>query len=320
MKDLFKDIKDELNIIEQELEAFVKTPNRLITDTATYLLKSGGKRLRPAFTILAGKFADFAMEKVLPLAMALELTHMATLIHDDVVDRASTRRGALTVRAIRGSKLSVHIGDFLFARSLILISRYDNPLISRVLADTSVKMCEGEIYQISAPYNIKQTIKDYFYTIYHKTALLISASCQLGAVACEAPENIYQSLRRYGRNIGMAFQITDDILDIAADEELLGKPVGGDLRQGIITLPVIYALKYSPFRERLKSLVIRPDKDSNEIKEAIGLIKDCGAIDFSKQVVKKYVNRARSELAGLPDREAKKTLALITDFISTRKF
>jgi len=317
--ELFKDIKDELKIVERELHAVVQSPDPLLTQTSTHLLKAGGKRLRPAFSLLAGRCANFSFEQVLPLAVALELIHMATLVHDDVVDCSSTRRGTQTVRAIWGNKLSVHIGDCLFSKSLLLISKYESPFVNRILADTSIRMCIGEIDQISNPFDIQKTVKDYFLTIYRKTALLISASCQLGAFVCGAPKQMYESLRRYGHNIGMAFQITDDVLDLVADEKQLGKPIGGDLRQGIITLPVIYALKNSPKRDELKGMVLHQN-NGYKPEEAVKLVKECGGIDYSGQIVHRYVTRARDELSALPNFHAKSALASVADFIGTRRF
>ncbi len=276
--------------------------------------------MRPAFCLLGGKFYNYDLDKLLPLAVALELIHMATLVHDDVVDSSLTRRGIPTVKARWGNKISTHLGDYLLGKSLILISHYENPLITRVLADTSVKMCEGEILQISSSFNTNQTIKDYFYRINRKTALLISASCQLGAVACGAPAHLHQTLRRFGHHIGMAFQITDDILDMTAKQAKLGKPVGGDLKQGIITLPAIYALQNSPERERLHQLVIKPDKSDEEVDEAIALIEKCGGLDYSSDIARKYINKAKKELHLLPDVPVKKTMLDIADFIAVRQF
>lgn len=319
MLELFQEIKDELAIVERELQATLQTPEPLLTETTTHLLKAGGKRLRPALSLLGGKCSNFSLERVVPLAVALELIHMATLVHDDVVDAAMTRRGIPTIKARWGNRVSTQVGDYLFAQSLLLIARYNEPLIPRVLAKTSVKMCEGEIQQISSSFEAKQTVKDYFYRINRKTALLIAASCQLGAVACGAPEEIHIALRRYGHNIGMAFQITDDILDLVAEQRQLGKPVGSDLRQGIITLPVIYALEYSPQQERLKSLIFSRNKDDGQIDEAIALIRDCGAIEYSIEIVQKFVFKAKSALKILPERPTKNILTTIADFISIRK-
>lgn len=277
--------------------------------------------MRPALSLFGARFYDFQLEKVLPLAVALELIHMATLVHDDVVDASMTRRGMPTVKAVFGNSVSTYIGTYLFARSLILISAYeDKPLVSRVLSDTSVKMCEGEIQQISTSFDINQNLKDYFYRIKHKTALLIAASVQLGAVACGAPENIYMPLRRYGLNIGMAFQITDDILDLVADQRQLGKPIGSDLRRGIITLPVIYAMGKSGRDNRLVELVGKVDKSEAEVREAIDAVKKCGAIEYSFGLAEKYIKKAKSELEDLPALPVRDTLASAADFIGIRKF
>ncbi|TYO94988.1 polyprenyl synthetase family protein [Desulfallas thermosapovorans] len=318
--DFFSEIKTELSVVEDELKNAVKSSDPLLTETATHLINAGGKRLRPAFCLLGGKFYNFNMDKLVPIAVALELIHMASLVHDDVVDSSLTRRGIPTVRAKWGNRISTHIGDYLLGKSLILISRYEEPLIPRVLADTSVKMSEGEILQISTTYNTDQNIKDYFYRINRKTALLISASCQLGAVACGAPQHLHQSLRRFGHHIGMAFQITDDILDMTAEQIKLGKPVGGDLRQGIITLPTIYALKESSDRNRLHEIIQKIDKSEEEVHEAIDLITRCGGIEYSAAIANQYIAKAKKELTKLPDVPVKKTMQIIADFIGVRKF
>lgn len=321
MLEFFHDIRDDLQAVEKELSAVVQTQNPLLTDTSTHLLNAGGKRLRPALSLFGAKFYNFNLEKVLPLAVALELIHMATLVHDDVVDASMTRRGMPTVKARWGNSISTHIGTYLFAKSLVLISGYEEmPLISSVLSDTSVKMCEGEIQQLSASFDIYQSLKDYLYRIRRKTALLIAASVQLGAVACGAPASIHLPLRRYGHNIGMAFQITDDILDLVADQSQLGKPIGSDLRQGIITLPVIYALASCKQRSRLMELVKQVEKSEDELQEAIGIIRGCGAIDYSFEIARKYIMKAKEELNSLPDIPTRITLSLAADFVGIRKF
>lgn len=319
MLGLLNDIKNELKNVEKQLQAVVQAPDQLITETSTHLLDAGGKRLRPALSLLGARFYSTDLQQALPLAVALELIHMATLVHDDVVDASLTRRGIPTVKAKWGNRISTHIGDYLLAKSLILISQYDNPLIPRVLADTCVKMCEGEIQQISTSFDVNQNIKDYFYRIKRKTALLIAASCQLGAVACGAPRAVYGPLRRFGHNIGMAFQITDDILDMIADQQQLGKPIGSDLRQGIITLPIIYALKYSPDRSKLKDLVLE-NKSDEQVQEAIEMVKTCGAIEYSNKVAEMYISKAKDQLKQLPDKPVKRTFKMIAEFISIRKF
>lgn len=318
---LFNDIKDEMQAVEEELKAVVQARYPLLTETSTHLLNAGGKRLRPALVLFGAKFYNFDLKKVLPLAVAMELIHMASLVHDDVVDASMTRRGIPTVKAMWGNSISIHIGSYLFAKSLILIAKYkDTPLVSNVLSNTSVKMCEGEIQQISFSFDINQSLKDYFYRIKCKTALLIAASTQLGAVACSAPESIHLPLRRYGYYIGMAFQVIDDILDMVADQNQLGKPIGGDLRQGIITLPVIFALTCCKQRDRLMGLVCKVEKTEDEVQEALMIIKECGAIEQSFEIAKKYIAKAKKELKVLPDIPTRLTLSLAADFVGIRKF
>ncbi len=318
--ELFNLIKDDLMTVEKELAKIVKTHDPLLTETSAHLLKAGGKRLRPAFALVAGKTYNYNPQKLIPLAMALELIHMASLVHDDVIDDSYTRRGIPTVKANWGDQVSIYTGTYLFAQSLALIARVGNPTVSRILADISVKMCEGEIQQIVTSYDIRQTVKDYFFRIRRKTALLISASCELGAVACGAPEYHVKALARYGYYLGMAFQITDDILDFTASQRELGKPVGSDLRQGIITLPVIYAMQLATGRDRLIEIIKKKDKKEGEVLEAVNITRKSGAIEKAFDVSDRYLEKAKSQIRYLPPGQATESLGLIADFIGKRKF
>lgn len=318
--EIFSVIKNDLKVVEKELQKVVKTPDPLLTETSAHLLNAGGKRLRPAFALVAGKTYKYDSDKLIPLAMALELIHMASLVHDDVIDDSYTRRGIPTVKASWGDQISIYTGTYLFAQSLMLIAECNNPTISRILADISVKMCEGEIQQIVSCFDTHQTIRDYFFRIKRKTALLISASCELGAVACGAPEYHVKALERFGYYLGMAFQIGDDILDLTANQRVLGKPVGSDLRQGIVTLPVIFALNLSPARERLAEIIRKRNKKEGEVLETIEIIKNCGAIEKSFAVSNWYLSKAKQQLSYLPPSQATDSLAVIADFIGERKF
>jgi len=317
---LLRDIKKDLKLVETELNHYVDAPIQLLADSSAHLLKAGGKRLRPAFALLAAKFDDYSIDKLLPLAVALELIHMASLVHDDVVDESLTRRGRPTVRAQWDNRVSIHTGDYLFAKSLILISQYEDARVAQVLSQVSVKMCQGEIEQISTAFDAEQHLKDYFYRIKRKTALLISASCQLGSIVSGAPDEIVRGLTFYGYYLGMAFQITDDILDMIADEDELGKPVGSDLRQGIITLPVIYALKHSDSREELLEIVTDRRKGQSSVLRAIEIVKGCEAIDYSFNISEKYLGKAKKQLDILPNIKTKRTLQRIADFINIRRY
>jgi heptaprenyl diphosphate synthase len=179
-------------------------------------------------------------------------------------------------------------------------------------------MVQGELHQLAGAFDLEVTLRDYLKRIYRKTALLIAASCQLGAIAAGAGENFIRHLYYYGRNLGMAFQITDDVLDMVADPERLGKPIGSDLRQGVITLPAIYALRCSPKKQKLVLLLAKRDKTSTEIHEVINLIKDCGGIDYALGLAERYLARARQHALFLPEGRARETLMGLTHFVRTR--
>ncbi|WP_425800546.1 polyprenyl synthetase family protein [Desulfitobacterium sp. Sab5] len=317
---LFNQINSDLQRIEKELHHFVETDYPILNESAVHLLDAGGKRLRPAFALLAGKFYGYPIDQLMPVAMALELIHMATLVHDDVVDASTTRRGRPTVKAKWGNIVSVATGDYLLARSLELIAKIDHPEVSRILAEVSVEMSQGEIQQIKASFDVKQNLKQYYYRIKRKTALLIEASCKLGAIVSGAPKRQVWALGAYGHAIGMAFQIVDDVLDVTAEASQLGKPVGGDLQQGIMTLPMILALKSTQHSERLINLLGKTDKSQSEIEEAIRLIKDSGAIEESMHYVDLYIQKAKRYLEELPNVPTRKALADLAQFIRDRKF
>lgn len=318
MLPLFAEIQEDLKVVNSELRRLLVHPDPLLTHAATHLLAAGGKRLRPAFALLAARFHRYDLERLLPLALALELIHMATLVHDDIIDRAHTRRGSPTVSAAWGNRISVHTGNCLLAKALILAARYRDPLIPRELARVCVKMCEGEIIQLTGA--TAASIREYLYRIKCKTALLIAASCKLGAAVAGAPLAVYRALGRYGYFVGMAYQITDDVLDFSGTEAQLGKPVGNDLRQGILTLPVIYAIRKSGAESRLGYLVAKQPKSEQEVEEAIRLTIIAGGIDYARGVAGRYLAKAIGELRHLPDVPTRDSLRQIAEFVHARSY
>ncbi len=317
---LLKEMGIGLKAMENLLSQYIESNSPLLTEASLHLFQAGGKRIRPAFALLSGRCCGVDSNSMLPLAAALELIHMASLVHDDVVDNSFTRRGISTVKAQWGNKVSLHTGDYLLAKSLLLISQYEQPQVAKIIADVSVEMCEGEIQQIATAHDPGQTIKDYFYRINRKTAMLISASCRLGAVVSNAPAVLERALARYGHYLGMAFQIVDDILDLTAEQKELGKPVGSDFRQGIITLPTIYALRHSQKTGVLESIVRNKSKTEEEIQLAISLIKDSGAIEYSFTVASRFINKAKKQLQHIPLTEHQEALASLADFVQNRRF
>lgn len=314
----FAPIARELNMVESNLDKNINTALPVLEQASTHLIKAGGKRLRPAFALLAAKvFAD-NLDNIIPVAVALELTHMATLVHDDVIDNSQMRRGADTVKQLWGNRLSINAGNYIFSRSLGLMADYGRSDMINVLADASMKICEGEIYQMLSAYNTEVGLKNYLRRIERKTALLISVSCQLGAMLTQARQAEVAALQRYGYYLGMAFQVTDDILDFVAAEQILGKPTGNDVRQGIITLPAIYALRYSPHRRELAQWLSSPQACLSKVDAIIELVIDAGGIDYAYHATQCYACKAKRQLQSLPRSPITENLGNMADLISTR--
>ncbi|MEN6462724.1 MAG: polyprenyl synthetase family protein [Syntrophomonas sp.] len=316
----FNPIKKELKIVERSLIDNIDTDISLLDNASTHLIKAGGKRLRPAFTLLAAKIYADSLEKVIPVAVALELIHMASLVHDDVIDNSNVRRGAETVKSKWGNRVSIYAGDYILAKSLSLVAGYKRSDMVDVLAEASMRICEGEIIQMLSCFNVDQGFKDYLRRIERKTALLISVSCKLGGMVSDAPQKEIQALTKYGYYLGMAFQVTDDILDFTADEKTLGKPVGSDIRQGVITLPALYALKNDSNRDELSRLLSSPELCISEADRIIEIVINSNGIDYAYDVTRRYAQKARQQLSLLPAVPVTKTLYDMTDFVLNRKF
>ncbi|WP_273125942.1 heptaprenyl diphosphate synthase component II [Metabacillus sp. HB246100] len=317
-KALFSFLNNELSIIEQELEKTAVSEYPLIKEANLELLQAGGKRIRPAFVLLSSMFGDFDIHKVKHVAVALETIHMASLVHDDVIDDAQLRRGKPTVKSKWDNRIAMYTGDYLLARSLEVMTNVKDPLAHKILSNAIVEVCLGEIEQIKDKYDVDQSFRTYLKRIKRKTALLIAVSCQLGALSAGAPEEIHRKLYWFGYYVGMSFQITDDILDFTATEKELGKPVGGDLLQGNITLPVLYAREIPGFKSRLESISIHTKQE--EMKPILDVIQNSGVIDKSVTVSDMYLQKAFDILETLPKNKARSTLYSIAKYIGKRKF
>ncbi|MEA4926481.1 MAG: polyprenyl synthetase family protein [Syntrophomonadaceae bacterium] len=318
--DMFNPISDELALVEEQLLLSIDTDLPILDKAATHLIKAGGKRLRPAFVLLTAKLFSDSIKHAIPLAVALELVHMASLVHDDVIDNSELRRGQPTVKSKWGNRVSLYTGNYILAQSLCQASIYQRSDVLEVLADASMGICEGEIKQMQSCYNINQGLKDYLRRIERKTALLIAVSCQLGAMISNCTDAEINALKKYGYYLGMAFQITDDILDFVASEEILGKPVGSDIRQGVITLPAIYALKYGERRHELGPMLSSPAVCHNNADDIIEMITDTDGIDYAYYVSNRFADKAVHQLDRLPDMAGKDSLLTIAEFISGRKY
>lgn len=318
---MFDVIKDDMAQLEEELLAISQTPTMLITQIGTHLVKAGGKRLRPALYFLAAHSRSEKVENLQSLAIALELIHMATLVHDDVIDEASTRRGIPTANVKWGNQMSVLTGDYMFAKAFALVAEHRcQKEVLRSLSDVICSLSEGEIIQNSEAFDPKQTEEEYAERIAKKTANFIAASCELGAIVAKHSEKDIEALKEYGYCLGMAFQVTDDILDITASSEQLGKPAGNDIVQGMVTLPVIRALAVSEHKEELAEIVATRGMSADMVKRGLELIKATDAIEYSYNRVDEYLNRAKEVLpANLPT-DIRKTFEEVVDFVGKRNF
>lgn len=319
-KIMFDVIKEDLSVLEAEMHKTVLSPVELIEKIGTHLVDAGGKRIRPALCFLAAHCGDFSRAKVMPLAVAIEMIHMATLVHDDVIDEAKTRRGVPTASAEWGNQMAILSGDYLFAKafSLVIAAGYSHAVL-QILSDIICDLSEGEIIQNKETYKASRDKDEYRERIAKKTANFIAASCQTGALVGGLDEVKCEALHEYGYCIGMAFQITDDILDITATTEQLGKPAGNDIRQGIVTLPVIRALEVSPNGAELEKIVKNPAMTDEDVLRALYIVRETDAIEYAYGEVQKYIERAKELLPEMPQ-EVREAYIAIADFIGFRKF
>lgn len=317
-KEIYTFLNGDLKKIEDELERALQAETPVLKEASLHYLRAGGKRIRPIFVLLAAKFGDYDFEKVKPVAVSLELIHMASLIHDDVIDNADLRRGRPTIKAKWGNRIAMYTGDFILARSLELITEIEDAEFHRILADTLVDLSIGEIEQIRDKYNFDQNLRTYLRRIKRKTALLIAVSCLLGAKVARADEYCQRKLYCYGYFSGMAFQITDDILDFTSTKEKLGKPAGEDLIQGNITLPVLFALRDQSLNREIRKVNGKADPEA--FQEIVERIKAAGAVEEAQKVAELYVRKALQALDDLPDNETKPLLREMVLFIGNRKF
>ncbi|QJC51869.1 heptaprenyl diphosphate synthase [Paenibacillus albicereus] len=320
--DLYAKMKGELNGIERQLEAAVADDDSLLGESSLHLLQAGGKRIRPVFVLLAGRFGEYRLEELQRVAVSLELIHSASLVHDDVIDNARTRRGQPTVGAKWDNRIAMYTGDFIYAKALGLMTEAREPELHRILARAMVQMCIGEMEQVRDFFHTEQSVRNYLRRIRRKTALLIAISCEMGAVAAGADRWTSSLLYRFGYNTGMAFQIRDDLLDLLGTEKQIGKPPGSDIRQGNMTLPVLLALQEQDRREPLLHEIraIRESEGRADTHAAIQLIRGSRGVATAEQMAETFTAKALSALAGLPDLPAKKNLTDIAHFINKRSY
>ncbi|SDN87181.1 heptaprenyl diphosphate synthase [Paenibacillus sp. yr247] len=322
LMDIYTRKKKDIAAIEKELEESVYSDHAMLRETSMHLLKAGGKRIRPVFVLLSGEFGEYQLQTMKRVAVPLELIHMASLVHDDVIDDANTRRGQLTVRSKWDNRIAMFTGDYIFAKALGVITQIHKPAVHQIMSKAIVEMSIGEMEQIRFFFHSEQTIRDYLLRIRRKTALLIAISCQLGAMAADAPDWISSKLYAFGYNVGMAFQIRDDILDLIGTEKQIGKPPGSDVKQGNITIPVLLAMQDPSLKSLILSELERIHQldGQTDVSRFLDMIRGSEGISRADALSQKYIDKAIASLDKLPNIQAKKDLIEIAHFIGNRSY
>lgn len=318
--DLFDEVWDEVQQVEHELYRQFENETELVAELATHLLKGGGKRMRPALVLLGARAFNYRPEKLIPVATAVELIHMATLVHDDIVDGADLRRGVPTINAKWGDDVSVLLGDYLFARAFSVLAATGDNRVVRIMADVVFRMSAGEIEQLLESFNLERDESAYLDHIDKKTAYFIGECCRIGALLGEAPQRHVESLRGYGFAIGMGYQIVDDILDFTGTTEELGKPRGSDLMSGVMTLPVLYALRHADAAGELVQLIQQRNFDGPGMGRIRDIVMECGGLEYAYSVASRFIEEAKAAASTLPPGSVRDRLLGIADFVARRRF
>jgi octaprenyl-diphosphate synthase len=320
LSEITKPIKDELNQFNELFKQSMKSKVGLVDLVARYIIRQKGKKIRPLLVLLSAKVCGGVNERTYRGAVLVELLHTATLIHDDVVDNADKRRGFWSINALFKNKIAVLMGDYLLSRGLMIaIDGKDYDFLG-VITNTVKRMSEGELLQIQKTRKLDIDEETYFRIISDKTASLLETCCQIGALSASENEEYHQAMKSFGKNIGIAFQIRDDVLDYEGKSATIGKPVGGDIKEKKITLPLIYSLNQVPSSDasRIRK-IIKNGKKTEDVKRVIEFVRENNGIDYAADAAKSYSYKALEALKTLPDSQARIALEALVNFVIERK-
>jgi octaprenyl-diphosphate synthase len=320
LKEIVQLIEEDLVQVEDFFEEQVRSDIPLIAEVGRYIRDGGGKRIRPALVLLSCRLNGYRGERAVLLAAVVEFIHAATLLHDDIIDEAMVRRGRRSVNSRWGNDLTVLLGDFLYTKSMSMALSQDNLRILRLLSDVTLRMIEGEILEIERCADLEVRAEDHLEIIRRKTASLFSVCLRIGAMLAEAGEKKERALSEYGMSLGICFQMVDDLLDLTADEKVLGKPVANDLREGKLTLPVILALQRSgkPALEKVRVVLEDRGFARVEASEIARLVRESGALLEARRLAERYAEAARRELLHFERSPYREALAALPDFVLAR--
>lgn len=321
IEDICLPIRKELEKVEEFLHAKLYSPVEMVTQVASHIVHSGGKRLRPVLCILASRLFGYQGDRAVKLACALEFIHTATLLHDDVIDSASLRRGKASSNALWGNTASVLVGDYLYCKATLIISDDGDFKVLDVITRATAETTEGEVLEIVKSNDFNLSEESYLQIIHFKTARLIGAATHVGALLGRASEADQERLRHYGYHIGMAFQLADDSLDYASSNEEMGKLIGTDLKEGKMTLPLIHTMKLclAPERERIKKALENTLAHQEDLTDIVSLIDKYQGLSYTRQKAMEYIQKAKGDLAPYPDGPVKSALLQLADYVIERR-
>jgi octaprenyl-diphosphate synthase len=313
-------VEEDLAGVESFFETQFQSDVGLISEIAGYIRSGGGKRVRPTLLLLASRLCGYRGERAILLGSVVEFIHTATLLHDDIIDEATVRRGRRSVNSRWGNDVTVLFGDFLYTQSMAMALSQDNLPILRLLSDATLRMIEGELLEIEHNGDLGTAEADHVNIIQRKTADLFSACTRIGAMLGEAGEEAERAMASYGRNLGICFQMVDDILDFTADEKVLGKPVANDLREGKLTIPVIYMLRRAGAAGAEKVSKVVEDRGFDRVahQEILDLALEHGALDEARVLAASYAEAARRDLDGFADSAFREALQQLPEFVLSR--
>lgn len=310
---IYESIQDDLGKVKDMLRSISQIDFPWLSEQLGYVVKESGKGIRPALTLLSGKFYNYDITYLLPMAVSVELMHTSTLVHDDAIDKSVVRRGQPTINRLWGEDIAVLMGDYLFAKAGEFVSDTQTPRVIKLFSQTLATISSSEINQFLGAFKLEQSRENYFHRISGKTASLFSLATESGAILSKAPEESVEILREYGDNLGIAFQIVDDILDFTSTEEAMGKPVGSDLTQGTLTLPAMLLLERYPEDNPVEKLFETRDKKYVEL--AIEMVSNSTIVKDCYKVASEFCTRACRNLNLLPENASRQALAELAEYV-----
>ncbi len=321
LSQLFDPIRDDLARVEREFGRHVESHVELIPQIGRYIQQSGGKRVRPAVLLMAARLCGYTGEHAVLYASVVEFIHTATLVHDDIIDDSNFRRGQMAVHSRWGNDITVLLGDYLYIKSMALALTQDMLHVIRLLCDVTLRMIEGELYQLTKNGDADITEDEHFDIIRRKTAYLFGGCAEIGGMLGKLGPEREQALREYGFNLGIAFQLVDDLLDVTGDAAALGKPIGGDLREGKMTLPLIHLLRQNEEvvgGRIVRDIISTKDVAPGQWEELLRSLREHRSIDYAYRRASEFAERARKPLYIFPPSPEREALLALPEYILSR--